>query len=80
MGILRFSGNSTDSLSRLERYANGHLFPIYAEKKNPFLTKISQSLGITPSDMTIFDTFIRRVVDITTLSFERNCLLYVDAE
>jgi proline dehydrogenase len=35
---------------------------------------------VTPSDFTTYDTFIRRVLDITTLSFEKNCLLYVDAE
>jgi proline dehydrogenase len=37
-------------------------------------------LGVTPADLSIFDTFIRRVLDITTLSHEKNCLLYVDAE
>jgi proline dehydrogenase len=35
---------------------------------------------VTSSDFTTYDTFIRRVLDITTLSFEKNCLLYVDAE
>lgn len=80
METLRFSDNATDSLSRVERYANGHLFPIYAENKSPFLTQMAHTLGVTPSDMNIFDTFIRRVVDITTLSYDRNCLLYVDAE
>jgi hypothetical protein len=37
-------------------------------------------LGVTPSDINIFDTFIRRVLDITTVAHEKNCLLYVDAE
>lgn len=77
---LKFEDNNTDYISRVERYANGHLFPIYPEKKFPFLTQIAQQLGVTPSDLTIFDTFIRRIIDITTLSHERNCLLYVDAE
>jgi hypothetical protein len=81
MTQLRFSDNTSgDELSRVERYANGHLFPIFTEKKNPFLTQIAASLGVTPSDMEIFDAFIRRVVDITTLAHQRNCLLYVDAE
>ena len=82
MSQLRFSDNTTTDgqLSRVERYANGHLFPIFSEKKNAFLTQIAASLGVTPSDMEIFDTFIRRVVDITTLAHQRNCLLYVDAE
>ena len=35
---------------------------------------------MTPSDFSIYETFIRRVIDITTLSHQRNCLLYVDAE
>ncbi len=35
---LKFADNKTDKISRVERYANGHLFPIYPEKKNPFLT------------------------------------------
>jgi hypothetical protein len=64
----------------VERYANGHLFPLYAEKKHPFLVKAATTLGVTPSDLNTFDVFVRRVLDITTLSHERNCLLYVDAE
>lgn len=35
---------------------------------------------MTHSDLDVFDTFIRRVLDITTFSYEKNCLLYVDAE
>lgn len=77
---IRFPENKSDSISRLERYANGHLFPIFAEKRNPFFNRIAGSLGVTPSDLTIFDTFIRRVIDITSLSHQRNCMLYVDAE
>ena len=41
---------------------------------------MAQQLGVTPSDLSIYDTFLRRVVDITSLSHELNCLLYVDAE
>ena len=41
---------------------------------------MAQQLGVTPSDLSIFDSFIRRVLDITTLAHERYCLLYVDAE
>ena len=69
-----------DKISRVERYANGHLLAIYPEKKSAFLTSMAQQLGVTPSDLSIWDTFIRRVIDITTVSHERNCLLYVDAE
>ena len=56
------------------------IFPLYAEIKNPFLVKVVTVLGVTPSDFNTFDVFIRRVLDIITLSHERNCLLYVDAE
>jgi hypothetical protein len=35
---LRFPGNETDYISRVERYANGHLFPIYQENRSAFLT------------------------------------------
>ena len=77
---LKFKDNQGETLSRVERYANAHLFPLYQEHKNPFLSKMSLQLGVTPSDLSIFDTFIRRVLDITTLSHEKNCLLYVDAE
>ena len=64
----------------MERYANAHLFPLYHEKRNPFLNSIAAKLGVTPSDFSTYDTFIRRVLDITTLSYEKKCLLYVDAE
>ncbi|TNV83788.1 hypothetical protein FGO68_gene8537 [Halteria grandinella] len=75
---LKFADNNSDQISRVERYANGHLFPLFSN--NPFLKRLQLSLGVTQSDQTIFATFIRRVVDITTLSHQRNCLLYVDAE
>lgn len=77
---LKFKDNQTDNISKVERYANAHLFPLYQENKDPFLIKIALELGVTPSDLGVFDTFIRRVLDITTLSHEKNCLLYVDAE
>ena len=76
--LLQFE--DSDSLTRLERYANGHLFPLFSENKHPILSKIASYLGVTPSDMVILDTFNRRVLEITTLSHSRNCLLYVDAE
>jgi proline dehydrogenase len=77
---LKFKENNGETVSRVERYANAHLFPLYHEKRNPFLSKMALQLGVTPSDASIFETFIRRVLDITTLSLEKNCLLYVDAE
>ena len=77
---MKFKDNQGETISRVERYANAHLFPLYHENKSPFLSKMALQLGVTPSDASIFDTFIRRVVDITTLSNEKNCLLYVDAE
>ena len=66
--MLRFKDNTSDQISRVERYANAHLFPIFAEKKTPFLSKIANQLGVTPSDMNTFDVFIRRAIDITTLA------------
>ena len=80
VGMIKFSNNTSDKISRVERYANGHLFPIFAEKNNPFLTKVALQLGVTPADLQTNETFIRRVLDITTLAHQRNCLLYVDAE
>lgn len=80
ISMLRFTGNTSGKISRVERYANGHLFPIFAEKNNPFLTKVALQLGVTPADLQTNETFIRRVLDITTLAHQRNCLLYVDAE
>ena len=38
---LKFKDNHSDKISRVERYANGHLFPIYPENKNQFLTSMA---------------------------------------
>lgn len=56
------------------------MFPLFSDKKNPFLTKIASKLGVTPSDVNVFETFIRRVLDITNESAKNNCVMYIDAE
>jgi len=77
---LKFSDNTGDSLSRVERYANGHLLSIFPENRSVFNQHIATKLGVTADDLSIFETFSGQVVEITALSHQRNCLLYVDAE
>lgn len=65
---LKFSDNSSDSLSRVERYANGHLLSIFPEKRNLFNQHIATKLGVSADDLSTFDTFCGQVVEITALS------------
>jgi len=64
----------------VERYANGHLLSIFPENRSVFNQHIATKLGVTADDLSIFETFSGQVVEITALSHQRNCLLYVDAE
>jgi len=62
------------------RYANGHLFHLYAER-TPLTEKIAYVLGgVTPDDFELFDTFATRTKKVSNFAAERNCLIYVDAE
>jgi hypothetical protein len=50
------------------------------QERHPFLQRVALEFGVTESDLRNFDTFAKRLLDMTTYAHERNCVLYVDAE
>ena len=78
---LNLDGN--DHLSRVERYANGHLFQL-SPKSNELksiLFKIACSLdNEIQNDEQIYSKFSERVNNIVELANKRKCILYIDAE
>ena len=80
MNRLRFGDNATDQITQLERYANGHLFPLMEADKHPFLTRLALALGVSEADLQHFHVFAHRLVEMTQLGHQRNCVFYVDAE
>jgi len=79
---LKFANNSTDKVSRLEVYANAHLFRLDNSKRSDLLTRIAVGCGagVSEDDLQIFSKFSQRLVSIGKLATQRNCMLYVDAE
>jgi hypothetical protein len=82
---LKFENNDTDKVSRLEIYANAHLFKLDPEARaiNQGLMQrvaIGMGVGVSEGDLQIFETFSKQVNEITDLADERNCMLYIDAE
>mmetsp|Transcript_28725 Transcript_28725/g.43386 ORF Transcript_28725/g.43386 Transcript_28725/m.43386 type:complete len:293 (+) Transcript_28725:238-1116(+) len=81
---LKFEHNKhEDKVTRLEIYANAHLYKLFESPVgNDFLKRIAIGcgVGVSEDDMEVLDTFKARIVEMTTLANERNCLLYVDAE
>ena len=81
---LKFEQNlHKDEVTRLEVYANGHLFKLFDSPVDKTLLKriaIGTGVGVSEADLEVCDTFKDRLVRMTTLANERNCLLYVDAE
>lgn len=64
----------------MQRYANGHLFPIYGER-SPLMEDIARKLGnLTDEDFANLDLFNGRIRKLTEHANNKNCLLYVDAE
>jgi len=80
MNRLKFSDNASDEITQLEKYANGHLLPIVEAERHPFLTKIALGLGVTEVDLQYYYVFAHRVMEMTKLAHQRNCVFYVDAE
>lgn len=82
---LKFESNNSDSVSRLELYANAHLFKIDQEARaiNKGLMQriaIGVGVGVTETDLQVFEQFSKHTNEITELANERNCMLYIDAE
>lgn len=83
LNSLKFEGNSANShISRLELYANAHLFRLQDCGNSNLKRRIAIGcgVGITEEDLAIFDTFAERVLSIGKAAHSKNCLLYVDAE
>jgi hypothetical protein len=51
-------------------------------KRSPLLKRIAlgSGVGITDTDMDIFQSFAKNLLEMTEFASQRNCLLYVDAE
>lgn len=67
-------------MTQVERYAFSHLLRLEQQERHPFLIHIAKNLGVTDSDLSHFHTFAHRMMEMTTLAHERNCVFYVDAE
>lgn len=82
LNSLKFDRNIDNSqISRLELYANAHLFRLDDENSNlKRKIAIGCGVGITEEDLAIFDKFAQRVIQIGKTAHAKNCLLYVDAE
>lgn len=79
---LKFADNTSDSVSRLEIFANAHLFRVRPELRTDLQKRIAIGCGtgLTESDLQIFDTFASRLDKLCAYAFERNCMMYIDAE
>lgn len=79
---LKFQDNDSENVSRLEVYANAHLFRLNPELRSNLAKRIAFGcgVGISTEDFSIFEKFSERINTIGKLSHERNCMLYVDAE
>jgi hypothetical protein len=82
---LKFENNKSDSVSRLEIYANAHLFKLDPKDRavNQGLMQriaIGTGVGVTEKDLQIFEKFSEQTNEIVELANERNCMLYIDAE
>lgn len=79
---LKFKENNTDEISKMEVYANAHLFRLDKAQRHPVFEKIALNCGagVTYEDLEVFDTFATMVNELGDLSYNRNCLLYIDAE
>lgn len=73
-----------DGLSRVDRYANGHLFKLSPKSREVqrVLNKVARGVGanISEDDLEIFSRFSERVGNIVRYADERHCVLYIDAE
>jgi hypothetical protein len=85
---LKFEGNQSDKVSRLEVFANGHLFKLLSpqneneEALNQILEKVALGIGygVSENDLHLYRKFSDMVIQLTSYASERNCILYVDAE
>lgn len=82
---LKFQSNTSEKISRLERYANAHLFVLDEDlnaKNQDLLNKIAMACDaeITDYDLAVFQTFSEQINSITKLSKEVNCMILFDAE
>mmetsp|Transcript_7859 Transcript_7859/g.13176 ORF Transcript_7859/g.13176 Transcript_7859/m.13176 type:complete len:464 (-) Transcript_7859:149-1540(-) len=86
---LQFEDNKGgETVSRLEIYANGHLFRITPpqsedQKVLEFLRQriaLGTGTGVSEEDLLVFEDFAAKVLHLTTVASERNCSLFVDAE
>lgn len=79
---LKFKDNDGNQVSRLELYANAHLFRLDQDVNADFKRRIAVGcgVGLSDEDFAIFNTFAERTMSIGRTAHDRNCLLYVDAE
>ena len=78
---LKFDDNDSDSVSRLEVYANAHLLKVDGE--NTELSKriaVGCGVGLTEEDLEHFAKFAERIVRLTDVGDDNNCSLLIDAE
>jgi len=62
--MLKFKDNQSENLSKLEIYANAHLFQLLPENQTPLLKKIALGCGagITEQDLLHFSNFAEKVL------------------
>ena len=81
--VLRLSkgSHSPAEMTNICRYANGHVFDLYAQEHTALERQIAQKLGgVTEKDYENLARFSERVSVLSDEAFSRNCRLYVDAE
>lgn len=78
----KFNDNQTDTLSRLEIYANAHLFRLDNKLRSGLLRRVAIGCGtgLNDNDWKLFEKFAERLVTICNIAHEKNTSLYVDAE
>ena len=81
---LKFDDNQTNKVSRLEVYANGHLFKLfegnYKLKNLKNKIAIGCGVGLTNQDLSHCEAFKDRIIRLTDVGDEMNCSMLVDAE
>lgn len=79
---LKFEHNKSGTITKLEVYANGHLFRLDKSLRSDLKNTIALGcgVGVTDNDLLVFEQFSDRLNTISDLASDRNCILYIDAE
>jgi len=64
----------------ISRYQGGHLFSLYRQMTDLEIEIAKKLGGMTNDDFKKYKLFVDRTIDLTNFAFDRNCILYVDAE